>query len=209
MPLRLKKSEKSQVPLIPAWHPNFRNHERLPDTKVVRTQFFVNFVAIAVAASLMLYFCIQEYRIKSLTRQVAQWQSQIDTNQKSSTQAVALSRKFDEEAKKIDELAAFLSQRLVLSHFLEHLGSTLPKTIALDAIDVRDSGVEIRGTVVGTPDEAAGRTSAYLEQLRQDKYEKSIFGDVALNRLEPQATPGRLSFDLFLRYKKEKGAGRK
>jgi Tfp pilus assembly protein PilN len=207
MPLRLRKSEQPPALLIPAWHPNFRNHERLPDTKVVRTQFFVNFVAIAIAASLVLYFVFQEYRIKNLARQVAEWQSQIDTNQKSSAQAVALSRKFGEEQKKIDELAQFLSQRLVLSQFLEHLGATLPKTIALDAVDVRDGGVEIRGTVAGTPDEAAGRTSAYLEQLRQDKYEKGIFGDIALNRLEPQATAGHLSFDLFLHYKK--GAARK
>src|SRR5512135_970668 len=99
----LQRSDQSQGPSTPAWHPNFRDHDRLPDTKVVRTQFFVNFVAIAIAASLLLYFSFQEYRINSLGHQVADWQAQIDANQKASEQALALSKKFADEERKIQE----------------------------------------------------------------------------------------------------------
>jgi cell division protein FtsB len=201
MPSPLKKSDQLQAPLVPAWHPNFRNHERLPDTKVVRTQFFVNFVAIAVAASLLLYFSYQEYRIKNLRHQVAEWQSQIDTNKKASAQAQVLSRKFGEEEKKIDELNSFLKQRLVLSEFLQHLGSTLPPEMAVDAVEVRETGVDLRGVAAGTPDEASGRTSAYVEKLKQDQYLLGIFEDVALNRLERAQGSERLTFDVFLRFK--------
>ncbi|HUJ44290.1 MAG TPA: hypothetical protein VLW52_11850, partial [Opitutaceae bacterium] len=84
MPPPAKKSDQPQAPLVPAWHPNLRNVERLPDTKVVRTRFFVNFAAIAVGAALLLYFSYQEYRIKNLHHQVAEWQAQIDTNKKAS-----------------------------------------------------------------------------------------------------------------------------
>jgi hypothetical protein len=206
MPLPLKKSDQSQAPQVPAWHPNFRNHERLPDTKVVRTQFFVNFAAIAVAASLLLYFSFQEYRIKNLRHQVAEWQSQIDTNRKASIQAQAFSRKFMEEGRKIDELNSFLKQRLVLSQFLLHLGSTLPADLALDAVEVRDLGVDLRGVAAGTPDEASGRTSAYVEKLKQDKYFNGLFEDFALNRLERGQGNDRLTFDVFLRFK---GVGNK
>ena len=201
MPPPLKKSDQSQAPLVPAWHPNFRNHERLPDTKVVRTQFFVNFAAIAVAASLLLYFSYQEYRIKNVRHQVAEWQSQIDTNRKASLQAQVLSRKFGEEQKKIDELNNFLKQRLVLSQFLLHLGSTLPAEMAVDAVEVRENGVDLRGLAAGTPDEASGRTSAYVEKLKQDKYFSGVFDDVALNRLERAQGSERLTFDVFLRFK--------
>ena len=41
-----KKSEAAAAPTVPAWHPNFRNYEKLPDLKVVRTAFFVNGAAI-------------------------------------------------------------------------------------------------------------------------------------------------------------------
>ena len=186
---------------MPAWHPNFRNHERLPDTKVVRTQFFVNFAAIAVSASLLLYFSYQEYRIKNLHHQVAEWQAQIDTNKKASIQAQVLSQKFAEEAKKIGELEKFVQPHVVLSQLLMNLGSTLPPDMAVDAAEIRENGVELRGVAAGTPDEASGHTSAYVEKLKQDKYFSSVFEDVALNRLERAPGTDRLAFDLFLRFK--------
>ncbi|MFA5058984.1 MAG: hypothetical protein WC485_12785 [Opitutaceae bacterium] len=202
----LQKSDQTQGPLLPAWHPNFRDRERLPDTKVVRTQFFVNFASIAVAAGLLLYFCYQEYTIHNFSRQVADWQTQIDTNRKASDQALELSRKFVDEEKKLDELDKFLKPRLVLSQFLLRTGSTLPEGLAIDAVDVRDTGVSLRGTASGSPDEASGRTSTYIEQLRQDKYFSGIFEDVALNKLEREQPSGRLTFDMFLRFK---GAAKK
>jgi len=202
----LQKSDQNQGPLIPAWHPNFRDHERLPDTKVVRTQFFVNFAAIAIAASLLLYFSYQEYRINNLGHQVADWQGQIDTNQKASEQAMLVSEKFAAEEKKIAELEAFVKQRVQVSLLLQHLGNTLPANLAFDVVDVRDAGIDLRGIAAGTPDEASGHTSAYVEQLKQDKTLSGIFEDVALNRLERDQANGRLSFDIYLRFK---GAGAK
>jgi len=189
------------MPVVPAWHPNFRNLERLPDTKVVRTQFFVNFAAIAIAASFLLYFCYQEYRINNLSRQVADWQAQIDTNKRASDQAVVLSRKFLDEERKIVELGNFLKQRLTLSQFLLQVGNTLPTELAMDTIDVRDAAVNLRGTASGSPDEASGRTSAYIEQLRQDRFFSGIFEEVTLNKLEREQPSGRLTFDIFLRFK--------
>ena len=197
----LQKGDQSQMPFLPAWHPNFRNLERLPDTKVVRTRFFVNFVAVAVAGSLLLYFSFQEYRINNLRRQVADWQEQIDTNKKSSDQTLVLSRRFSDEERKIGELNNFLKQRLALSQFLLQIGNTLPPDLAMDTIDVRDASVNLRGTASGSPDEASGRTSAYIEQLRQDKYFSGLFEEVTLNKLEREQPSGRLTFDIFLRFK--------
>jgi hypothetical protein len=184
----LQKGDQSQMPVVPAWHPNFRNLERLPDTKVIRTQFFVNFAAAAIAASLLLYFCFQEYRINNLSRQVADWQAQIDTNKKASDQALVLSRRFSDEERKIGELNNFLKQRLVLSQFLLQIGNTLPPELAMDTVDFREASV-------------SGRTSAYVEQLRQDKYFSAVFEEITLNKLEREQTSGRLTFDIFLRFK--------
>ena len=35
LPFLKKKSEAATMPLLPAWHPNFRNYEKLPDVKQV------------------------------------------------------------------------------------------------------------------------------------------------------------------------------
>jgi cell division protein FtsB len=196
-----QKGDPSQVPVVPAWHPNFRNRERLPDTKVIRTQFFFNFAAIAIAASLLVYFSYQEYRINNLSRQVADWQAQIDTNKKASDQAVALSRKFADEETKINELNNFLKQRLVLSRFLLQIGSTLPLELAMDAVDIRAAAVNLHGTASGSPDEASGRASAYVEQLRQDEYFSGIFEKEIKQDVRREQTSGQLTFDLTLTFK--------
>jgi hypothetical protein len=204
MQLQWKKSEQSQAGLVPAWHPNFRNHEQLPDTKVVRTFFFVNVTAITMVLSFVLLFVFQQLRINNLGRQVADWQANIATNKKSADEAVVLSRKFSEEEKKIRELDAFLKPRLVLSEFLIYVGKTLPSELVMDTIEVRDSGVTIHGLAAGLPDEASGRISAYVNQLQQDKYFASLFEskDVRQEVRNDKAT-GRMGFDLTLRYKGE------
>ena len=189
--------------MVPAWHPNFRNHERLPDTKVVRTFFFVNVTAITVVLCLILLFCYQEFRINGLGRQVAEWQATIAKNQKSADEALALSRKFAVEEKKIRELDEFLKPRLVLSEFLLHLGSTLPADLVIDTVDARPDGVNLHGTAAGSPEEASGRTSAYVEQLRTDKYLERLFETKDVRQdVKRDQTSGRLTFDLLLRFKK-------
>jgi len=196
------KSEQSQAGLVAAWHPNFRNRDRLPDTKVIRTYFFVNFTAIVVVLCIALSFWYQEYQLNGLERQVADWQTQIAQNKKAATEAVALSKKFGAEEKKIRELDAFLQQRLVLSQFLIHLGKSLPAELVIDGIDVRENGLDLRGTAAGSPVEATVHISAYVELLQQDRYFKDIVEtkDVKQDVKRDQAS-GRVTFDLFMRYK--------
>jgi ABC-type uncharacterized transport system permease subunit len=197
-----RKSDQSQARLISAWHPNFRNRERLPDTKVVRTYFFVNFTAVMLVLCLALGVWYQEYRIGVLDHQVTDWQVQIAQNQKSAVEAVALSKKFAAEEKKIRELGVFLQRRLVLSQFMVHLGKSLPAALVIDAVDIRETGVNLRGTAAGSPVEATGRTSAYVELLQHDSYFKDIVEtkDVTQDVRRDQAS-GRVTFDLFMRFK--------
>jgi hypothetical protein len=167
---------------------------------VVRTLFFVNFVAITIAVSLSVFFFYQEYRIKNLSRQVADWQSQIDINKSNAAQSVALAKKFADEEKKIAELGEFLKHRLVLTEFLLHLGSTLPADLAIDTMELRPTGVNLRGAASGSPEEASGRTLAYVEVIKQDKYFSGIFEDVSQDVRRDQGNV-RLTFELFLRFK--------
>jgi hypothetical protein len=201
----LQKSDQAQVSLVPAWHPNFRNRERLPDTKVVRTQFFINIAATAVASALLIYVGLQEYRINRAEGNVSRWEGTIRTNKKASDQAIAMSKKFTDEERKIGELNEFLQQRLRLSEFFMRMSATLPKAIALDAVelrnDMRDAGVTVRGVASGTPDEASGAIAAYVERLRQDPYFSGVFDEVSLNRQDRDQASGQLLFTISLRYK--------
>jgi hypothetical protein len=197
-----RRSEQSQARLVDAWHPNFRNRERLPDTKVVRTFFFVNVTAITVVLGLILAFWYQEYRIREMNRQLTGWQAQIARNQKSATEAVALSKKFAGEEGKIRELDAFLQQRLVLSQFLVRLGKSLPDNLVIDAVEIRDIGANLRGAAAGSPVEAVDRTTAYVELLQQDDYFKAIFETKDIRQeVRREQLSGGVTFDLFMRFK--------
>jgi hypothetical protein len=72
----------------------------------------------------------------------------------------------------------------------------------IDAVDYREGGVALRGTAAGSPEEASGRTSAYVEQLRQDKYIGGLFDskDVRQNVTRDPSSV-RMTFDLFLRFR--------
>ena len=171
---------------------------------MVRTFFFVNVTAITLVLCIILLFCYQEYHINNLGRQLADWQAQIATNKKGADDAVALSRKFVEEGKKIRELDAFLKPRLSVSEFLIHLGNTLPPNLVIDGVDIRDNGVNLHGTAAGSAEEASGRTSAYVEQLRKDKYLGGIFESKDLRQdVRRDQSVAHLTFDLFLRFKEE------
>lgn len=193
-----KKSDAASAPQVPAWHPNFRNYELLPDIKVVRTAFFVNGAAIFIAIGLLLYFGFQEWQLHVIKVQIADWQRQIDRDKPGSDQAKALYTKFQAEAAKVEEVEAFIKSKPITSDLILHLGETLPPNIALDNFDLRETGLSLRLTVRGAPEKATGYASAYVEQLRSDK-ELKRFDDVKANSPSLNASTGRLAVELFLR----------
>ena len=202
LPLLKKKTKTRSAPTqMPAWHPSFRNYERLPDIKVVRTVFFVNGVAITMVLAMFIIFIFKEYRLYSLRRQVAETQAQIDRDKRGSDQAIALFKKFQGEEKKMVEIEAFLKSRPLLSDLLLQIGQTLPKNIALNSLDVHDNGLVMRCSVRGAPELASGEASNYVEQLRGDPAIKGIFDEITLTSISRNSGTGRLNIELFLKFK--------
>jgi hypothetical protein len=196
-----KKSDAPTGPVVPAWHPNFRDYEKLPDVKVVRTAFFVNGAAVLILVCLAIYFGINEWQLHVINGQIAQAQLVIDHEKKSSDQDVALYKRFQAEEAKVKEVDAFVKSRPELSEIILRLGQTLPENIALDALDIRPDGVTLRLTVRGSPEVAAGYATAYFEQLRGDK-ELTAFDPKKFEFTNQARNPstGRLAVEFFLRY---------
>jgi len=198
LPFLKKKSDAAAAPLVPAWHPNFRNFEKLPDIKVVRTAFFINGAAVSAALALLIYFGMQEWQLRGLNAQIADWQRQIDQNKPGSDRAVALHKKFQAEELKITEVAAFVKSKQLVSDLILHLGQSLPSNIAFDGLDLRDTGLVLRLTVRGTSDAALGYATTYLEQLRADK-QLTAFDEFSITTSTRNPATGRLAVEMFLR----------
>jgi len=207
----LSLTKKSDVPVAaPMWHTNFRNFERLPDTKTVRTSFFVNTGAGAAAIALMLWLGYREYTIHSLGEQIAQAQAQIDANAKQNTEALRLAKIFTDEDKKLVEAEAFLKLPIPVSEYIELIGQTLPKEISIDFADARmpsDPKIPmvyvLRGLVAGTRDQAAGSASSYVDSLRAHPRLGAVLDPITLDKLTPDGTTGFMSIEITLKVKTE------
>lgn len=205
MPLPLKKKSEAAAIQMPPWHPNFRNYEKLPDIKKVRTAFFVNTVAITVSLAVAGYVGYQEYKLLDVRGQKEATQANIDRDKRVSDVAIRNFRQFQEGEKKLQEIDAFVKSRPALSPMLLHLGQNLPKNIALSNFDFRERGLSLRGVIRGAPELATAQATAYVEQLRKDEKLAALFDEVLLTNINRDPLSGRLVFELFLKLKGEKG----
>ena len=201
---KLKKKSEITVPLMPAWHPDFRNFERLPDIKVVRTAFYTNGIAIVGVLIVAFWLGYREYQLHDLNRQVADWQRQIDRDRKISTVAIAQFKRFQIEAARVNEVETFIKSKPLFSVILLHLAQTLPASVALDGVDFREVVFNVRGTVRGTPDLASGYASNYLQQLKFDAFFSEKFSEITLAGLNPHPQSGRLQFEIKLTLREPK-----
>lgn len=190
----------------PLWHPNFRNYEKLPDTKVVRTTFFINVTAITVAASLLIFVGYREFRVRELNLQIQETQMVIEKNTKENAEAIRLSKIFDEEAKKLESVSAFTKVVMPPSEFVILLGRTLPKEVQIESADLRYSGASgdqcvLRGLVAGSKDEASGLASNYEKILRTSPLFGGRFESVNTASLNPDPAGGFLRFEIVIKFK--------
>jgi hypothetical protein len=198
MPSLSKKKSKAAAALqVPSWHPNFRNYEKLPDIKVVRTAFFVNGAGIFIALALALYFGVQEWQLHGLRVEIADWRRQLERDQPGSDQAVALFKRFQGEAAKLAEVDSFVKSKPFVSEIMLRIGQTMPENIALDSFTLTDAGLLLRLTVRGTPDAAASYATAYLEQLKADP-ELTRFEEPKTNSVSRNPGTGRLAVEVLL-----------
>ena len=200
----LKKKPDASAPQALAWHPNFRNYEKLPDIKVVRTVFFVNVAAITLVVGIAAYVAFQEYSFFALRSQISEAEARITRDKPGSNKAIADFKKFQEEEKKLGEIDTFLKSRPNLSSLLLHLGPTLPKNIAYSQFDLKEQVLTLRAIVRGAPEAASGEAKQYVESLRADKALKELFDEIQLTNMSRNPANGRLNVELVLRLKAAK-----
>jgi hypothetical protein len=201
----IKRSDATPI-AAPNWHPNFRNYERLPDTKVVRTTFFVNVIAITVATCCALLVGFWLYRMHELGVQLEETQAIIDKNSKENAEVLRLTAIFNEEQKKADAALAFTKRTVVPSEFLMFLAANLPKEVQIESTDLRFSGAGgdqcvLRGIVAGSKDAASGSANKYVESLRNPAISGDKFASVDIASLNPDPSGGYLRFEILIKFK--------
>jgi hypothetical protein len=198
-----KKSPDAEEPL-PAWHPDFRNVQRLPDTKVIRTSFLIGGTATLIALVLLTWASYRAFVLRDLHVQLESLKAQIGRDKAPSDQAIALYKKFQAESARVTEVSTFLNSRPVVSDLLLHLGKTLPDYVAIDRFDLNATTLNVRGTVRGAPDQASGRASTYLQLLKADPYFTEKFSEITLLNLNRGSQGNGLVLELSFKLREPK-----
>jgi len=204
MPLFQKKpqSKGGAGDFLP-WHPNFRNQQELPDTKAVRTKFFLDAAAALLCLSALLFWLYQENLIKTAERELEVRQEQIQKDSAPSKEAVRLYKAFKDEERKVAEFHAFLDgERLVLSDLIVEIGEQLPPDVHISAILYKDGNVSLKGVIKGVPELATGVASSYEKALRENAFFGPKFANVTLTSLLRDPATGFQNFDISLKGKK-------
>jgi len=200
-----KNSDKAKAIQTPAWHTNFRNYAVLPDTKLVRTSFFVNGLLVLLAVGMLLAVAYQEYTLSIVRSQNNDLQQQISRNRPASEKAVALYKKFQAEEVKVTELNNFVKgQKIVYSDFIIRLSQTKPAGIVFVTVEYKDTGAVIKGYAQGISEQATTAASAYERLLKEDKQLNTVFKSVSLANVSRDIQAGRLMFEIILSFNPSK-----
>jgi hypothetical protein len=194
----LKKKAEAAASQVPAWHPNFRNYQRLPDIKVVRTAFFINGFAALLAIALIVWTGLREFDLYKLKEQIAATQALIDKDKPESTKAVALFTKFQAEEKRTAEIDAFVKSKPLVSAIIQHFAETRPRNIAIDRLDIQEKGLVLIVSVRGDSVSAYSDNVNYVELLKKDPFFAASFEPAEIVAANPDPATGFLKSEIRL-----------
>ncbi len=190
---------------VQPWRPSFRNENRLPDVKVIRTSFFVNAGVTALLVFAVVAVAYVEYSLADLRGQISTARERIATDKAASDKAVASFRLFQEQERKAREVFTFMDAGIPMRDTVLRLGEILPADIALASLDVSETGMVLRGFVSGLPAKASGIASDFEKLLRESPTFGKEFDEISLTNIGRESDSGRMRFVLEMKRNLKKG----
>lgn len=143
------------------WRPDFRDTQSLPDTKVIRTDFIVNFLALAITLVAVTAFVFKEYSLQSLISSVRTLEEQVANHSNQNRLLLNQNKRYKQSAEILEEVIAFDRQVLDYPAFIIELSSSLPPGVVLSRLDLRsDTATKSADSVPPLVVELTGRVTA-------------------------------------------------
>jgi hypothetical protein len=119
---------------FPAWHPDFRVTDDLPDIKAVRTDFLINIGSVGLALALLVYILYREANLYSLSNELATLQAEQARLTPENNEAVALNTRFLKQKHVFDDLSKFYDAPVDVPRFLTDIAAIRPADISFEEI---------------------------------------------------------------------------
>jgi len=129
----------------PFWRPNFVNQSELPDIKVIRTDFIINFIAVTLALCVAFFLLQREYRSYALGQTISQMEQQIRIADADDVISLRLSESFRESAQYIIEVEKFFNAPLLAHEFLYGLSRIKPEDLIFNSVSLSESTLKQGG----------------------------------------------------------------
>ena len=122
----------------PFWRPNFVNQAELPDIKVVRTDFIINFVAVTLTLCLGFFLLQREYRAYSLGQAISQMEQQIRVADADDIESLKLSESFRKSAQYVIEVEQFYDSPFLAHEVIYGLSQIKPDDLIFGSVSLNE-----------------------------------------------------------------------
>ncbi len=123
----------------PFWRPNFVNQSELPDIKVIRTDFIINFIAVTLALCVAFFLLQREYRSYSLGKTISDMEQQIRVADADDVENLKLSESFRSSALYVIEVEKFFDSPILAYDFLYKLSLIKPEDLIFNSVSLNES----------------------------------------------------------------------
>lgn len=201
---------KSKTAAFTPWRPNFRQVESLPDIKVVRTDFLLNFVAVTVAAILLGLLVQDVYASMVHGANARDLRSKLEDRRSENTRNLSRSAEFSRQSRQVEEASAFVKVPVTPHDLLLEIASKKPKSIILSSLSYSTAtvtvgratnlqfSVVINATVSGTADEVTGEVDTFRRTLEESPLLKPNLKAIELRSLSRNPQTGTFNLALAL-----------
>lgn len=186
------------------WRPNFRDLESLPESRVVRTRFFLPTFAVVVASLFSAYILFQEYRAMRIGEDIKVLEAEIATHEERHDEKVKYNAEFMEISRRLSEVVEFKQGRLVASDLLLSLSSRLLDGMYLEQVDYMEGRANIQGNVLVSAEEASRLVNEYLKSIEEADVMQGLLDEYKLTSLERAGAGTGIVFRIEVTKKEEK-----
>jgi hypothetical protein len=184
------------------WHLDCRLSSQLPSNDLVRRRFLANVIAVTLAACALVVTFWQLYLGRALVTDTNYWLQRVADNRRLVAELDHDTRSVATKSDRLDFAYALMGSRYQVSDLLFSLGRSRPANMRIDAIDITEIGMTLRGAL-REPSEQASRTlRGYVEGLRRNPEIGPLFASIALTALDRQDGIEDLTFEVTFKVTK-------
>ncbi len=198
--------KKSKAPARSPWHQDYSNPDALPDIKVIRTRFFVNFVAIVIPLFVSVIWIQNEISLSSLKSSIAELEVEKLSMESSNSELVELSREFLQESAKIESLDTYYYNLFPLSDYMMTLSDQVGEDMVVSSLELKKSNrvagndvvdvweSRVAGYVAHGDQAAITRVNKFVEDIGKEELLEPHIDEAFLDNLSRDQETDTLNF---------------